>query len=539
MSVSVQFAPAWAILGGFGIFIFGIRFFSDALQRLAGPRFKRLLDRAAGNRCSSILLGGVLTSLFHSEAMAAILTVSLTNSGLLSFYQALGVFLGTTLGTFVAIQTIGFQSSQVTFSLIAIGVSAKYFSRSRRIVIWGDLLFAIGLVFLGLLIIESGFSGIVSAFESRGMFAILSHSRPSAFLAGLISVVFLQSGQAALVMVASLLKNGLIDLNAAGSMIAGELLGAPLMALVASLLGTTAARRAAVVFFCFNMTIALLAIFLPSELMALAGKVSSDEIRQLAMAHTLLTALAALLFTPLLGSITRLVDHLTNRNDTARDLEPRAKFLDHRILSTPGLAIHQLQGEIARMSQITSDMLNNLNSLLYRYDPRLVQTIRQQEEMLDLLQQEITMFMTRLAPSITDPESRARLPELFITVNNLEQVGDRGAMFLNALTRKKERRIIFSQPAMNDLKLILAEVQTYFDTVLQYWDDRGKIPVDSVKHLRQSVAVLVHDANSAHLERLADGKCTVEGGLIYNDLLEACDRMSENIASLAGMSRRG
>jgi len=532
MIVFDSYSPAWAILGGFGLFLFGIRYLSETLQRVAGANFKRMLDRCVRNRFTSFVVGGTLTSLLQSETMAAIMVVTFINSGLLSLYQALAVLLGTTLGTTVAMQLVGVMATPVTFILILMGVAAKYFCRRRRMVATGELFLGIGFIFLGLGIMESGFSVITNQLAASGLLSKLDASPLIAFAAGTLITVVLQSGRATLVVIAMLANTQVLSAETAFAMLSGELLGAPIMANIAALLGTPMARQATGLFFGFNCCIAAVMFSFAPSILNLARSISTDITSQFIFAHALASLCGAALFVPLLGMLARLAASSSRQKGAALDIDPRPKFLDDRIMSTPGIALSQAREEVFRMATVSRSMLADFYALLYRYDSKKVTRVHQQEEVIDLLQRDITDYLARLAPNLADIQGRYEITRLLNAVNLLEQTGDSIAILLAVMGKKKELRIQFSPVAMNDLKMLIAALAELFDLMLTEWHAPAADMENAVKAQRTSLAQLHLDAMESHLERLAEGKCTVRGALIYNDILEASERIVDSIMKI-------
>lgn len=539
MYIFDSYSPAWAILGGFGLFLFGIRYLSEILQRVAGARFKRVLDSCVRNRLTSLLVGGLLTAMLQSETIAAIMAVTFVNSGLFSLYQALAVLLGTTLGTTVAMQLAVVLATPVTFSLILFGVAAKYFSRNRRVVAGGELLLGLGFIFLGLGIMESGFSAITTRLAASGILNALGSSPFIAFLVGTLITVLLQSGRASLAVIATLAHTRVIGPETAFAMLAGELLGAPIMALVATLLGTPMSRMAAGLFFGFNFVIAAIVLYFSPGFILLSGSLTNEITGQLVMAHAMASMLGAVIFIPLLGVTVRWAATLGGKRKNAIDVDPRPKFIDRRILTTPGIALSQARDEVLRMATVSRAMLKDLDALLYRYDSKKITNIHQQEEVMDLLQRDITEFLALLSPALSDVQGRYEVTRLLSTVNNLELAGDSIALFLKVLVKKKEQRVQFSPAAMNDLKMLLATIGEFFDLMLANWQELSEVPAMIIHDHQQAVGQLAEEAMELHLERLAEGKCSVQGALIYNDLLEACGRLCSSISKVFTLNRDG
>jgi len=532
LSIS-SLSPPWLLLGGFGLFFFGIRHFSESLQKTAGPRFKRFVERSTANRFLSLIFGSLLTVLFHSETIATVLAISLSNSGFLTLYQSIAVLVGTSFGTLFAVKTVMLRSIEVAMSLIFAGIIAKLFIRSRMIALWGDLVFGAGLIFIALAFIEQGFFGVVQTPFFNSLMIQITKMPIVAIFIGLFFVIFLQSGQSALFLAAALMGSSHIDRHTSYFIVVGTLLGAPLMAIISSIPGTTTPRRAGGVFLLLSLVVSGIVALLEPVIHSWLTHRTFGDFSYLFLVHTISVCLLAVTALSLVGVATRFLVHVRGREG---DLEPTLQFLDFRIISTPGLAIHQLEGELVRMGRLSCEMIVDLESLLYRFDNRVANRLLTQERTLDHLQHEITRFATNLAPLLVDPETRDRLPSIFSATNNFEQIGDKVVRFLQVLMTKKEERIHFSHIAMNDLKMILAELRRFMESLVSSHQGGPGYSADDCDRFRIGIRDMIRDANESHLQRLADGKCTVRGGMLYSELLELAGRMNENLVSLCHAS---
>jgi phosphate:Na+ symporter len=309
------------------------------------------------------------------------------------------------------------------------------------------------------------------------------------------------------------------------------------MANIAALLGTPMARITAAIFLAYNFVAAVGVLYFSTPLIKLMQSLTSVITGQIIFAHAAVSLLTAALFVPLLGCTVRWIYSWNRARKDPLDIDQRASFLDERILSTPGIAMIQVREEIQRMATICRSMLRDYDSLLYRFDAKKVTHIRLQGNVIAVLQQEITEFLAKLAPNLAEEQSRYEVTKLLAAVNCLELAGDNLVMMLKILERKKEQRINFSAAAMNDLKMITAALADLFDLLPQQWDETSEIAGNHVDSTRNSVEQIIAEAMEQHLERLAMGKCTVRGALIYNDLLESSSRFAGNLGKTMSIIR--
>lgn len=521
-------------VGGAGLFIFGMKTMSEGIQRLAGNRFKSLLGKAAANRYSAALLGTCLSSVLQSSSSASILVIGFLNAGLLSLYQALAMLLGTAAGSAVAVQFIAFRSSSLALIAIFCGIMLKLLSKRRSLADCGELLLGAGLLFLGLRIMESGLAPISQSTMIRSLNDYVFAWRISAVFFGALITFVAQSVSIATGLTIALCGSGLISFTDAVGMVIGGNLGIAFITVFAAMGGAAVAKRAALINLLINFLAIVIAIaFFPLFIKTVAlvsplwEQMSVDMListpypveksylpRLIANSHSLYSILMLLVFLPFIGFFAR------SRSLRGRSVElsSHPAFLDRRVLNTPTIAMLQAKSEVNRMSTIAVAMYDDLVHLFYRFDPRSVRKIVEVEETLDTLQREISNFLVLLSRQSLDVENSARIPLMLHLVNHVEQMGDLNIKLLAAMQKKKAERIHFSIHAMTDLKRLAAAV----GELVQLIDQQAALPEElSVKlvSLGQEVDAISETALAGHHKRMKSGHCSVEAGLLFNDML--------------------
>jgi phosphate:Na+ symporter len=543
-------SSVWGALGGVGLFILGMKSMSEGLQKIAGDRLRRFLEKTTGNRFSAALMGSCLASLLQSSSTASILVIGFVNAGLISLYQALAVLLGTGIGATLIIQFIAFKISYFALPAIFLGVILKFFGRKRRLVNFGDLLLGSGLVFFGLQIMEYGFAPISQSALVKGIYSQFLSVRISAVLLGAILTFLVQSSSAATGIVIALASSGLLNLEAGVAIIVGEVLGSASITAIASINGTRAAKRTAFIFFMINLlAVALVLLFLPWFLKAVTFLSPGDAeyigpdfghiitnfthstkpyiARHLANAHTIFSVMSALLFLPFIGFFARSADRLLPGRKQILDIEPRPKFIDNRVINTPPIAFLQVKSELKRMGEIARTMVDNTVEQFDEYDAKRVVWIKQKEEVLDILQRDISSFLVLLSRRTLSTENTLEIPVMLHIINDLEHMGDQSEAILDCLSRKKESKIYFSNSAVLELKSLGAKVSEIVTLAIGSMGNVSDEVLEMVRTQKDSVKQMAEEMNNIHLKRLTLGKCSVAAGMIYGDIVNAFNKIAE------------
>jgi len=551
----------WEVLGGLGLFILGMKSMSEGLQKISGERLRRSLEKITGNRLTAALAGSCLASLLQSSSAASILVIGFVNAGLISLYQALGVLLGTGLGATIAIQFIAFRVSLFALPAIFLGVLLTLFSQKRKLVYLGNLLLGAGLVFLGLQIMEAGFSPISQNDLLKGLQNRYLSWRISAALLGACLTFLIQSSSAATGLVIAMTGSGLMAYETGTAMVVGEVLGTSLVALVATINGAMAAKRTAFLYFTMNalaVTVALtfFPLFLrivhfvsPGEADYTISTVSSAILegplhitrpfvaRHLANAHTLFNLLVVLVYLPLVGFFARSAAVILPGKKEKVDIEPRPQYIDDRIINTPTIALLQAKNELKRMAEITRIMLAEVTEQLYRFDAKRAARIEQKRSVLNILQRDLSAFLVLLTRQGISSDNSMGISIMLHMINDLKQMGEQNAAILDLLRRKKEDKIVFSGTAMTELKTLAAKVEELMQLSVAAVDEETSGDVRLVQDYRDAIAKMQDAMLNNHMKRLTGGKCSVAAGVVFSDIVSAFDKVADHTLALMDKER--
>jgi phosphate:Na+ symporter len=532
-------------LGGLALFILGMRTMSEGLQKVTGERLRRLLEKGTGNRLTAPLIGSCLASLLQSGSAASVLVVGFVNAGLLSLYQALGVLLGTGIGTTLVIQFIAFRVSALALPAITLGVALSFFSRSRKLADLGGLLLGAGLVFFGLSILEGACLPLSENAIFHGLQEQILSVRLTAVLLGALLTFVVQSGGATIGIVIALATSGVLHYDAAIAMVIGEVAGAALIPLIASIGGSQTAKRAVIIFLGINLAaiILLLAFFpyflslvnyySPGDLSVLQQSATSQTVtqaarpfvaRHLANAHTIFTLASALVFLPLIGFFARSAETLLPNRRSESEARPR--FIDTRVIKTPTIALAQAWNELARMSGIASAMYGELVSQFDAFNPKLATAIRDKEVVLDVLHRDMSQFLIALSRETLSLERAVEIPSMLQLVNDIELVGDQCEAILDYLVRKKEERLRYSTTAMDELKNMAAKVGEALLLAERSLLGEESEEEEELPQLKLEIAMLEDELNKSHLKRLKSGRCSIVAGLLYGDMIASFSKIA-------------
>lgn len=549
----------WEVLGGLGLFVLGMKSMSEGLQKLAGERLRRSLEKITGNRLTAALMGSCLASLLQSGSAASILVIGFVNAGLVSMYQALAVLLGTGIGSTLAIQFIAFHVSSLALPAVFVGVLLTFFSKRRRVVYLGNLLLGAGLVFLGLQIMEAGFSPISRNDLLKGLQNNFLSWRISAALLGAFLTIVIQSGSAATGIVIAMAGSGLVGIDTGVAMVVGEVLGTALVTVAAAVNGSLAAKRTALLYLIINIAsvsvvlllfplfLKLVAVFSPDmtqRVISSAPYLSTGDAvsavmphvaRHLANAHTIFNLLNAVLFLPFIGFLARSAPVLMPGTKRVNENELRPLYIDFRVINTPTIAFLQAKNELKRMVDITRLMFDEVIEQFYKFDAKKSVRIEQRKEVLTVLQRDISAFLITLSRQTLNRQNTMEIPVILHMLNDLKHIGDQNEAILELLRRKKEEKIIFSPEAMTELRTLAALVGEMVHLATGVLCEETPGPADLLSDRKNAVIAMQETMLNSHMKRLTAGNCTVAAGMSYGDIISAFVKLSDHAFMLMEM----
>ncbi len=510
-------------IGGIGLFLLGMRLMSDGIRTVADARIRRFFFLCTSNRIFSLLFGVVMTLAVNSGSASVIFTIGLVNGGVLNTFQAMNVLGGVLIGSSLILHLPPIPYNLIATPLVLSGVLLKFFARRRRLANAGDLVLGIGLLFLGMTLLEGSYRPINNhPFYDSFNGAFYRIPLLAAFFGALVSFL-VQSVSSSVTIIASLAHHQQVDLALSGSMVAGSLLGVAAMGCLASVGGSCIARRVGLLLLAISFSVTVLfAVLFPlvlPEFSAYFERYNNHVFLHLSWVHSAVSLFAALCAVTLSGQFSRLVAALEmSRSCSPDSAESSAGYLDLRIINTPTIAIEQVRKEIARMMSLVSYMYADIREIVFEYDARRAETIRQHEKVLDSLNHEITSFLAQLSRSTKNPDINYEAPGLLQTVTALEHIGDRCEEVLESIVARKNDGVMFSDAAMDDLKVQITIVGSVLRAVGESVKSGNPLGVDELHQLKRTARSCFDGVKQSHFERISSGVCSPRAMMIFNDM---------------------
>jgi phosphate:Na+ symporter len=464
--------------------------------------------------------------------------------------QAIGVVLGANIGTTVTAQLIAFKITKFALPAIGIGTGLKLFSRSKKWMYIGEILLGFGILFFGMQVMKDAFGPIKGSEELRNLLLMIGDNHLLGVLIGTIMTIIVQSSTASIGITLALASTGLLTFEASVAIILGENIGTTITANLAAIGTNLAARRTALAHFLFNLIgVAYMLILFPvflkvvtaitpgepdfviqtqQQAASLAAAIGDKPYiaRHIANTHTLFNIINVLIFLPLVGVLAKLTTLLIRGKE--EEMEFHLKFIDNRVLNTPPIALGQARAETKRMAQISLEMIDETVLFLMDADEKRIKPLEKKEEMVDLLQKEITDFLVALSQKSITPETSKDIASMMHMVNDLERVGDHCENLWKLGLRKKDQRVVFSETALVEIKELAEKTREFLAFVISALERRDATIAQKSEYMEEAIDQMEAVLRNNHITRLNTGECAVLPGLIFIDMLHNFEKIGDH-----------
>ncbi|MDY0132432.1 MAG: Na/Pi cotransporter family protein [Desulforegulaceae bacterium] len=531
----------YAIVGGLGLFLYGMKLMSDGLQKSAGEGLRKVLEKLTSNRVIGAFVGVVITSIIQSSSATTVMVVGFVNAGLLKLTQALSVVLGANIGTTITGQIIAFQITDLALPAIGIGVFLRIFLKHPRFHYLGEVFIGFGMLFLGLDIMKGSFAPLNGSEEFKQLFITFSKNPLMAVFAGALLTMIIQSSSATLGITMVLAFNGIIDFYTAAAFVLGENIGTTVTANIAAIGTSRAARRAALGHFLFNVIgVTYMLIFLKYMLVAVNSFTPGDAdfvtaagtkpyiSRHIANFHTLFNIINTIIFLPFIGKLADLCLILI----PGKEKGGREIILDDNLLNTPEMAISNAKNEVLQMSDQVIKMLELSKKGFFEHDLKAIKEVFELEHSVDLMEKHISEYLTKLFHKPISESNSFRINTMIHVIHDLEKVGDYAESIAKYADRMIRENIVFSEDANDEAEYLFDVAIRFAKHVLDIYNN-DKSPEELSTADEDLIDELKINLKNNHLGRLNQGICTADHGILYVDLVNKLEKTGDNIFNIA------
>ena len=526
----------FSLLGGLGLFLYGMKMMSDGLENMAGDRLRRVLEMLTNKRIAAVGVGAGVTAIIQSSSATTVMVVGFVNAGLMTLIQATGVIMGANIGTTITAQLIAFKLSDIAPIILFIGVVMTVFLKKRSFNRAGEIVLGFGMLFVGLTLMSIAMEPLRENESFRNLLVSFRHPLVGVVFGAVFTAV-IQSSSASIGILQAVAAMGLIGLDSAVYVVLGQNIGTCITAILSAIGTSTNSKRTAGIHLLFNVAgsviyLVLLAVF--PGIITWISSVSPDNIaRQIANFHTVFNvSMTAFLF-PFARLMVRLVSFAIPDKTRPGAVEKKLVYLDERIAQTPAIALSQTMKELNRMGSITSDNFSLSLDAFFNLDEQKIRKVIEIEKTIDFLSDSITKYMIAFRGTDLPDDDLIQLGKLHHVIIDMERIGDRAeniAEYSMTLIDSKEK---MTQPAMAELLSISGKTMAVLKKSLEIFEHRDISQLDELESMKKEVALLQRKYTQNHINRLQEELCLPHTGVVFTNLLASLERIASHAINIA------
>ena len=531
------------LLGGLALFLFGMDIMGKSLERQAGGKLQTILAKMSSNVFKGFLLGAAVTAVIQSSSATTVMVVGFVNSGIMTLKQAVGVIMGSNVGTTVTAWILSLSGLEGDSFLI------KFFKPSTLaplIGIGGILLYmgksekkrGIGTIMLGFMALMAGMdlmSSSMSFLKSEAWFAdlMISFTNPIVgILFGAVLTAIIQSSSASVGILQGLCVTGAVTYGAAIPIILGQNIGTCVTAMMGAIGANRNARRTAMVHLLFNVVGVLLFVVLFYGLgLFIDWKFLSDSVQawDISVIHTGFNLIATAVLLPMNGLLVKLAYAIIPE---VKEPE-KTELLDSRLLATPAVAVQRAHEIACEMAADAAKAMHLAMGLTKKFESGIMEQVIELEDKTDRYEDALNTYLVKLSGMNLSVSDNRILNTLLYTVSDIERMADHAMAVAKAALEIEEKKIEFSKQAKGELAVLEQAVLDIIDRTVDAYGSFNRGEAVKIEPQEQVVDALVREVKSHHVRRLRDGLCTVEYGFVLEDLLTACERTADHCSNVA------
>lgn len=524
------------LMGGLGLFLFGMNFMSQGLQKAAGSKLRGILEAMTKNKLIAVVFGALFTALIQSSGATTVMVVSFVNSGLMTLSQAAGIIFGANIGTTITSQLVSFDLTAAAPVILFIGAVMVMFGRKPMAKKIGEAVLGFGALFMGISVMSEAMAELK---EYDGVLRALSGlTNPLvAILIGVIITVIVQSSSVTVSILLLMANQGLVGLAVCFYFVLGCNIGSCTPAVLASLSGKKEAKRAALIHLMFNVfgmiIIGLLLVMGMEPFSDFIMTISGGNIgRCVANADTLYKIFQTVIFLP----FTKQFIALTYKLVPGEDAEEEAfslKYIGMKKVFTPTTVVLETIQEIERMGNMAKENLSRAMDALFTGNEEEISKVYEQEKEIDFLSREITDYLVKINQLELPVADASRIGGLFHVVNDIERIGDHAENIADAAVELQEENLEFTRKGNKELSEMHAKVMQIVEEALRMFATMDTSYQAEILTLENEIDTMERELQRSHIRRMAKGKCTPQAGVIFTDLITGLERVGDHATNIA------
>lgn len=524
-----------SLMGGLGLFLYGMNLMAEGLEKSAGSKLKRIVELLTSNVFMGVIVGAFVTAIIQSSSATTVMVVGFVNAGIMNLTQAIGVIMGANIGTTVTAQLVSFDLNGMAPIALGIGIILYLFASKPKVKNIAEILIGFGILFTGMDFMKNaveplaeykGFTDLLVGFGDHPLLGLLLGF-------GITAIV--QSSSASMGMLIALASQGLIPLNAALPILYGQNIGTCVTSLISSVGASRNAKRAAVMHLIFNVLgTAVFLIVLNKPVVSFVTNMNPGDVaRQIANTHTLFNIISVIILLPFTKFIINLAIKLVPDKAGEEDESKAIKYLDDRIVETPSIAVASVVKETLRMGKKAKESVNYAIDGFLEQSQENIDKSFKHEKVVNELQKGILNYLLKLSKAHLDEDARDIVDSLFNTVNDIERIGDHAENIAELAQDIIDSDLKLSKQGTEEVRELYNKVIATYDYALQAMKTYDVDLACKVIKMEEQVDIMEKSCRANHIHRLNNSLCSIDSGIIFLDLISNLERISDHAVNIA------
>jgi len=534
----------FTLCGGLAFFLYGITIMSSGLEKIAGGRLERILKKMTSNPVKSLVFGAAVTAAVQSSSAVTVMLVGLVNSGIMKLSQAIGVIMGSNIGTTITawiLSLSGIQSSNFFVRLLKpesfspimalVGVVMIMAAKTNKRKNVGAVLIGFAILMFGMEVMKNAMAPLADMPEFTRVLTAFTNPILGVIVGTIVTAV-IQSSAASIGILQALSMVGGMTYGMAIPIVMGQNIGTCISAVLSSIGVNTNAKRVATVHVLFNVfgvIICLTAFQIGNAIFKFDFVTNSISPFGIAMVHSIFNIVTTVILFP----FTKLLEKCAVAIIKDKKVKDKTVLLDERLLLAPSFAIAECVRQTVKMAEIVEFNFINSTKMLKSYHAKKAEQIKANEIKIDTYEDKLGAFMLKLSGKELSDEDSNKISQLLLAIGDYERIGDHASYMLKIAEKLKESEKKLSPEAVEELKVIVHAVSEIFLMSFEaYKTDNVKLALE-VEPLEAVIKRIIRKVKNRHIQRLKDGLCTADVSFLFSDLLNDLRRIAAHCGNIA------
>lgn len=518
------------LLGGLGLFLFGMNFMSQGLQKAAGARLRTILEAMTKNKIIAVLFGALFTAIIQSSGATTVMVVSFVNTGIMTLAQSVGIIFGANIGTTITSQLVAFNLTGIAPFILFVGAVFMMFGKRPMVKKVGEVILGFGALFMGISMMKDSMSGLREYQNVLNVLGSLDNPFFGILLGTLITVI-VQSSSVTVSILLLMASQGLVDLSVCFYVVLGCNIGSCTPAVLASLDAKKDAKRAALIHVMFNVfgmvIIGILLAFGMSYFERFILHISGADVgRCVANADSLFKIFQTIMFLPLSAQFVALTKKLIPGEDVQSE-GYQLLYIGKQNIFSPSTAVVETTQEIERMATLASGNLQLSMEAFFDGDEKKISRVYETEKQIDFLSHKLTDYLVKINQLQLPVVDANRIGVLFHVVSDIERIGDHAENFADFAVKCREENLDFTKKGAKEIQEMHHKTMVILEKAMEMFVTLDEKNLPDILALENDIDHMERELHQNHVKRMAKGKCSPMSGIIFTDMVTGLERVAD------------